>query len=165
MWFHFPSGVHQICGIQIHGHVTLVKNGAFKVCESDARLTPVDLWQFFQSASKPEDVPSSSSMVPKTTLVKESVVPFSGVGHRLGRSLSPLAQPPFLALPAPPSPNSSATASATDSNADPTFDASSDITPTGTVQCPVCFQSVPADYVNEHLDACLTAAWFAFSSR
>ncbi|VDK40872.1 unnamed protein product [Taenia asiatica] len=122
-----------------------------------------DLRQLFQSASRPEDVPSTSSTAPKTTLFNEPVVPFSGVGHRLGGSLSPPAQPRLLALTAPPSPSPFATASANGSNADSSFAAasaisSSDFTPTGAVQCPVCFQLVPADFVNEHLDACLVAA-------
>ncbi|KAL5966521.1 SprT-like domain-containing protein Spartan [Taenia solium] len=137
--------------------------GDFIVYESAVRPIPADLRQFFQSTSRPEDVPSNSSTASKTTLFNEPVVPFSGVGHRLGGSLSPPAQPRLLALTAPPPPSLFATASANGSNAGSSFAAasavsSSDFTPTGAVQCPVCFQSVPADFVNEHLDACLVAA-------
>ncbi|KAL5108328.1 SprT-like domain-containing protein Spartan [Taenia crassiceps] len=117
-----------------------------------------DLRKLFQGTSKTVDAPSTSIMAPKAALFNDPVVPFSGIGHRLGRSLSPPAQPSILALTASPPPSSAA-----DTNADPncaaaSVSSSSDFMPTGVVQCPVCFRMVPVDYVNKHLDACLVAA-------
>lgn len=125
-----------------------------------------DLRQFFQKSLKTEDTHASSSMASETTMLKEPVVPFNGVGHRLGGSPSPSARSRLLALTAP-RPTSLqptfATASATGCGSDPSFAGpsvsnDSDFTPMGAVQCPVCFQAVLAELVNEHLDACLVAA-------
>ncbi|CDI97285.1 zinc finger RAD18 domain containing protein [Echinococcus multilocularis] len=125
-----------------------------------------DLRQFFQKSPKTEDTHATSSMPSETTMLKEPVVPFSGVGHRLGGSPSPSARPRLLALTAPPPTSlqpTFATASATGCGSDPSFagpsvSSDSDFTPMGAVQCPVCFQAVLAELVNEHLDACLVAA-------
>ncbi|VDM17181.1 unnamed protein product [Hydatigera taeniaeformis] len=132
------------------------KNKAGLKSQAKTSDSSPDLLHFFQSTLKPDDGASSSAIAPKTTSSKEPVVPFTGVGHRLGGLLPSPAQSRLLALTAPP-PLPSQSTFARSSATDTSTELASAATLTRLVQCPVCFQSVPEDFVNEHLDACLVA--------